>query len=107
VVYTIIHLHIKNVITLIIFIFIKYEKEKIRPCDRAYQKTFQRYLESWLPVLREAFLAIDRSVPAGLEGYFTFFLAVGANRLVHLSWASVTTSAPESTVSHDNFPVRE
>jgi hypothetical protein len=56
-------------------------------------------------VLREAFLAIYRPVPAGLEGHFTFLLAVGTNGLVHLSWASEITSASKSAVSHDNFSI--
>ena len=56
-------------------------------------------------MLREAFLAIYRPVPAGLEGHFAFLLAVGTNGLVHLSWASEITSASKSTVSHDNFSI--
>lgn len=60
-------------------------------------------LEPWLPVLGEAFLAIYRPAFGGLERYFTLYLAVGANGLVHLSWASETPSASKSTVSHVDF----
>jgi hypothetical protein len=59
-----------------------------------------------LPVLGEAFLAIYRPVPAGLERHFTFFLAVGTNSFVHFPRAPEASAAPESTVSHDHFPVR-
>jgi hypothetical protein len=63
-------------------------------------------LKPWLPVLGEAFLAIYRPALGGLERYFTLYFAVGANGLVHLSWAEVP-SAAKSTVTHVNFSVRD
>jgi hypothetical protein len=63
-------------------------------------------LEPWLPVLGEAFLAIYRPALGGLERYFTLYFAVGANGLMHLSWAEVPPAA-KSTVAHVNFSVRE
>jgi hypothetical protein len=59
-----------------------------------------------LPVLREAFLAIYRPALGGLERYFTLYFAVGANGLMHLSWAEVPPAA-KSTVTHVNFSVRK
>jgi hypothetical protein len=57
-------------------------------------------------VLRKTVLAVHRPALGGLERYFTFFTAVGANGLVHLSWAIEISPAPESTVSHDKFSCR-
>jgi len=57
-------------------------------------------------VFLEAILAIYRPALGGLEGYFTFFTAVGANGLVHLSWAIEISPATISTVSHFNISIR-
>ncbi len=65
-----------------------------------------KLLVPWLPVLGEAFLAIDRSVLAGLKRYFTFFFTIGTNGLVHFPWASEASSAPKSAVSHNKFSIR-
>ncbi len=62
-------------------------------------KLFVNGLEPGLPVLGKAILAIDRPALGGLERYFTFFSAVGANGLVHFPWAEVSRT-PKSTVSH-------
>ncbi|CAJ36408.1 hypothetical protein RCIA62 [Methanocella arvoryzae MRE50] len=59
-------------------------------------------------MLGEAVLAIDRPVSAGRKRYFTFFLAVGANRLVHLPRATeASPGSSKSTVSHDKFSSRK
>jgi hypothetical protein len=55
-----------------------------------------------LPVLGEAFLAINRPALGGLEGYFTFITAIRTSRLVHFSWAKIS-SAAKSFVTHLNF----
>jgi hypothetical protein len=58
-----------------------------------------------LPVLGEAVLTIDWPALSWLERYFTLFLAVGANGLVHFSWAEISP-ASKSTETHDDFSVR-
>ena len=58
-------------------------------------------------MLWKTVLAIYRPALGGLEGYFTFFTAVGANGLVHLSWAIEISPAPKSTVSHFKFSCRK
>ncbi len=50
-------------------------------------------------MLGKAIPAIDGPALGGLEGYFTFFTAVGASGLVHFPWAEVSRT-PESAVSH-------
>src|SRR5208337_1697364 len=65
----------------------------------------KKVLEPGLPVLWKTVLAINRPALGGLERYFTFFLAVGAYGLVHLSWAGVSPVI-KSTVTHFNYSCR-
>ncbi len=66
----------------------------------------RKVLEPGLPVLWETILTIYRPSLSWLEGDFTFFTAVGANGLVHFSWAAEVSATPKSAVSHLYFSCR-
>ena len=59
------------------------------------------HLASAVFTLGEAFLTIDRTVPAGFKRNFTFFLTFGAGRFEHLSRTPAKISTTATTlISH-------
>ena len=58
------------------------------------------FLAAALSSLGETLLAIDRTISAGLERYFTLLLAVCADCLIHLPWLPRAAVVTASSVTH-------